>query len=293
VEIGGAIGDYGRARVFFGLGRVSRRVLVVIGETVSLCARPRINGDETFAAFIGSANDVTDQKLAHENLESISGRLIEAQEKERSRIARELHDDISQRLALLSLELTQAIQASTGMNDATTARMAEIRQHCSEIADDVQALSHELHSSKLDYLGLVAATKSFCREFSQKQSVNVEFFHENVPSALPRDVSLSLFRIVQEALHNALKYSGVSRISVHLRGSLDDIQLEVTDAGFGFDIEETRRNSGLGLISMRERAHLVNGVFTIESKVNSGTRIFVRVPLVQTVKALATASTGF
>jgi signal transduction histidine kinase len=110
---------------------------------------------------------------------------------------------------------------------------------------------------------------------------------------LPKDVTLSLFRIAQEALHNALKHSGVGRISVNLRGTPDEIQLEVTDTGVGFDVEKARRNSGLGLISMRERAHLVNGVFSIESKLNSGTRISVRVPLVQAVKTPAKVALGF
>ncbi len=117
-------------------------------------AAPRLYGDGTFAGFIGSASDVTDQKLAQEALETIGGRLIEAQERERTRIARELHDDICQRLALLYMELTQAVQGADVVNGADNTQFAEIRRHCSEIAGDVQALSHELHSSKLDYLGV-------------------------------------------------------------------------------------------------------------------------------------------
>jgi PAS domain S-box-containing protein len=243
-------------------------------------AAPRINGDGSFAGFIGSAVDITDQKLAREALEKIGGKLIEAQEEERSRIARELHDDICQRLALLSMELEQA---NRGANDARgwpNAKIEEIRRHCAEIAGDVQALSHKLHSSKLEYLGVVAAISSFCREFSQQYEVSVGFSSENVPGFLPRDVSLSLFRVTQEALHNAMKHSGVSKFSVNLRGTANEIQLEVRDRGTGFDVERAKQDRGLGLVSMQERVHLVHGIFSIESQMGGGTKILVRVPLV-------------
>jgi len=132
---------------------------------------------------VGSAADITDQKLAQEALEKIGGKLIEAQEEERSRIARELHDDICQRLALLSMELEQANRGSNGQVARRKSR--KIRRHCAQIAGDVQALSHKLHSSKLEYLGLAAAIRSFCREFSQQHEVNVQFGDEDVPSFLP------------------------------------------------------------------------------------------------------------
>lgn len=250
-------------------------------------AAPRVNSDGSFAGFIGSANDVTDQKLTQEALEKVGGRLIEAQEKERNRIARELHDDICQSLTLMSLELHQAHQDSNGTDARTKERLFQIRQHCSEIAGDVQALSHQLHSSKLDYLGVVAAVGSFCREFSQQHNVQVEFTQEDVPKALPKDVSLTLFRVTQEALQNALKYSGVSQFAVDLRGRADRIRLEITDAGVGFAVDEARRDGGLGLVSMQERVHLVNGAFSLESKVNGGTRVVVFVPLVAEMKACA------
>jgi PAS domain S-box-containing protein len=249
-------------------------------------AAPRVNGDGSFAGFVGSAADITDQKLAQEALEKVGGRLIEAQEEERSRIARELHDDICQRLALLSMELEQANRGSSG--SAGSAKIEEIRRHCTQIANDVQALSHKLHSSKLEYLGLAAAIRSFCREFSQQHDVSVHFADENIPNALPRDISLSLFRVTQEALQNALKHSGVREYSVNLWGSANDIQLEVSDRGAGFDTEEAKLDRGLGLVSMQERVHLVRGTFTIESTTNNGTKILVRVPLVEEVNAMST-----
>jgi PAS domain S-box-containing protein len=251
-------------------------------------AAPRRNGDGSFAGFVGSAADITDQKLAQESLEKIGGKLIEAQEEERSRIARELHDDICQRLALLSMELEQA---NRGSNTGRSPKLEEIRRHCAEIAVDVQALSHKLHSSKLEYLGLAAAIRSYCREFSQQHDVSVQFAAENVPNFLPRDISLSLFRVTQEALQNALKHSGVREFSVVLRSSENEIQLEVSDLGAGFDVEGAKLDRGLGLVSMQERAHLVHGSFTIESAENGGTRILVRVPLADAqIKASSTVS---
>jgi PAS domain S-box-containing protein len=241
-------------------------------------ASPRVNGDGSFAGFIGSAIDVTDQKLAQQALENVSGQLIEAQEKERTRIARDLHDDVCQRLALLSMELEQAKRDSSGRISATK-NLEEIRKHCSEIAGDVQSLSHQLHSSKLDYLGVAAAIRGFCKEFSKQHKVNVEFDDSNVPPHLPKDVSLCLFRVAQEALYNAAKYSGVNQFAVELSTTLNEVQLQVSDAGTGFDVEEARKNRGLGLVSMQERVHLVHGQFSIESKPGVGTRIRAVVPL--------------
>jgi PAS domain S-box-containing protein len=251
-------------------------------------AAPRVDRLGGFAGFVGSASDITDQKLAQEALEKIGGKLIEAQEEERSRIARELHDDICQRLALLSMELEQA---NRGSNSNRSPKLDEIRRHCSEIAVDVQALSHKLHSSKLEYLGLAPAIRSYCREFSQQHNVSVQFADENVPNFLPRDISLSLFRVTQEALQNALKHSGTKQFSVVLRGSEHEIQLEVSDRGAGFDVEGAKLDRGLGLVSMQERAHLVHGTFSIESAENGGTSILVRVPLADAqIKASSTVS---
>jgi PAS domain S-box-containing protein len=241
-------------------------------------AAPRIDRRGAFAGFIGSAIDITDQKLANEAFETMSGRLIEAQERERSRIARELHDDICQRLALLSMELAQESLDSDDPSESRHSQMEKIRSRCVEIATDVQALSHELHSSKLEYLGVEAAIRSFCSEFSLLHNVEIDFTAENIPNSLPRDISLSLFRVTQEALHNAIKYSGEEQFFVDLERKAGDIQLEIRDAGAGFDIQGAARNVGLGLISMQERIHLVKGIFTVESKENCGTRILASVP---------------
>jgi PAS domain S-box-containing protein len=243
-------------------------------------ASPRFHEDGSFAGFVGSAIDITEHKLAQDPLETIGGRLIAAQERERSRIARELHDDICQRLALLSLELEQVNRESNGSMGSAEEKIDAIRRHCAEIADDLQAVSHELHSSRLDYLGITAAVRSFCHEFSQQHEVTIEFIDENVPRALPKDISLSLFRVTQEALHNALKHSGARQFSVILRGTGNEIHLEVRDRGRGFVVEAAKQERGLGLVSMQERVHLVHGSLSIESKANGGTRVLARVPWV-------------
>jgi PAS domain S-box-containing protein len=243
-------------------------------------ASPRLNGDGSFGGFIGSAIDTTDQKLAQQALERISGQLIEAQEQERSRIARDLHDDICQRLALLSMEIERANRTSNGSSVATKHNLEEIKKHCSEIAGDVQSLSHQLHSSKLDYLGVATAIRSFCNEFSTQHQVSIGFTDSNVPKHLPKDISLCLFRITQEALHNAVKYSGATQFFVALYAQEAEIQLVVRDRGAGFDVETAKRNRGLGLVSMQERIHLVQGRFAIDSTPGAGTRIFAAVPFV-------------
>jgi PAS domain S-box-containing protein len=248
---------------------------------------PRVNGDGSFAGFIGSAVDITDQKIAQDALENVSGRLIEAQEKERSRIARDLHDDICQQLAVLSMELEDANRTMNGSSEATNERLEEIQQHCAEIAGDVQALSHQLHSSKLDYLGIAAGIRGFCREFAKQHKVSVEFKDENVPTHLPKNISLCLFRVAQEGLHNAVKYSGTTEFEVTLRKTETEVQLEVRDGGSGFDIEAAKRNRGLGLVSMQERVHLLHGTFFVESAPGRGTRIVATVPVAEAAEESA------
>jgi PAS domain S-box-containing protein len=240
---------------------------------------PRVNGDGTFAGFIGSAIDVTDQKAAQQALEKVSGQLIEAQEKERQRIARDLHDDICQRLALLSMELDQANRSVNESPDVAKLRLKEIREHCSEIAADVQSLSHELHSSRLEYLGIVAAIRGFCHEFSKQHEVSIQFTDRDVPGDLSREISVCLFRVTQEALHNSVKYSGVCQYAVELTATAHEIQLAVRDGGRGFDVEAAKLNRGLGLVSMQERVHLVHGSLYLESEPGKGTRILAIIPV--------------
>jgi len=209
-----------------------------------------------------------------EALSDLSLRLIEAQEQERARIARELHDDISQRLALLAIELDQLQDNPFEVQP----RLKELKKHTSEITTDVQALSHDLHSSKLEYLGVVASMKLWCKEFAERQKMEIDF-RIDVSSVLPLAVGIPLFRVLQEALNNAIKHSGVKRIEVQLREESGKIHLVISDLGRGFDVEAASQGKGLGLTSMRERVRLVNGTIAIESKPMGGTTIHVRVPL--------------
>jgi len=206
----------------------------------------------------------------------MSGRLIEAHEQERTRIGRDLHDDIVQRLALLAIEL-EGVQHDSAPE--LSRRIDDLRKQATQIANDVQLLSHELHSSKLEYLGIVAAIKSFCKEYGERQKLEIDFKSHDLPAALPTDLSLSLFRVLQEALRNATKHSGVKSFEVKLWGTRDEIHLTVRDSGVGFHPEAARGGRGLGLVSMEERLRLVKGTLSIESQPALGTTIHARVPV--------------
>jgi PAS domain S-box-containing protein len=223
--------------------------------------------------------DITERKQAEEALASVSHKLIEAQEKERTRIARELHDDITQRIALATVELERLKQSTPGLTNEVRTRMNAIGLHLEDTGIEVQAISHRLHSSKLEILGVLVACRSFCEEVAEKHKVKVEFSSDAIPRAVPQDVSLCLFRVLQESLQNAIKYSGAERFQVQLRGMPGEVQLTVLDDGVGFNVDAAKSNHGLGLISMRERASLVNGTILITSKPAQGTKINVRIPI--------------
>ncbi len=223
--------------------------------------------------------DITARKLADEAIAGMSRKLLEAQEQERRRIGRELHDDINQRLALLSVEIDRMKEVSPVTYGDLRSRMDELRKRASEISAVVQSLSHELHSSKLEYLGLVPAIKSFCKEFAGKHIVRIDFSGEGIPPDVPPEISLCLFRIMQEGLHNAQKHSGVNFFELKLLGSPTEIRLTVRDSGKGFDPELAKDTPGLGLVSMQERVRLVKGTISITSRPLYGTEINVCVPL--------------
>jgi len=242
-------------------------------------AVPRFNQDGSFAGYICSAVDVTDRKRAEEALSSLSGRLIEAQEQERRHIARELHDDISQKLAMLSLELQQFAGLLPGSQVTLRNRLDSSLKRILEVNDDVHALSHRLHSSRLETVGLVAAMRGFCRELAEQRDVQIDFIHSGVPGALPQAVSLCLFRVLQEGLANAVKHSGARQFEARLERVFDELQLTIRDSGVGFDPGIAMYNEGIGLISMRERLSWVKGTMSITSKPQNGTEITVRVPV--------------
>ena len=240
---------------------------------------PRLNSDGSFAGYIGSCIDITDRKLAQETLTEMSRKLIEAQEQERTWIARELHDDINQQIALATVNLERLKQDSPALGPAVIQRLDEILDQVSGLGGDIQALSHRLHSSKLEYLGIVAAASSFCRELSDQHGVQIDFHSEGIPKDVHQEIALCLFRILQESLQNAIKHSGAQRIEAWLRGASNEIALSVRDAGIGFSPEEALRGRGLGLTSMRERLKLVHGKLSIDSQTGLGTIVRATVPL--------------
>jgi PAS domain S-box-containing protein len=271
--------------------RVSYRILRPDGTTIWVDRHSVAHFDEQgkILRIVGMIADVSERKRVEEALANARNRLVEAQEEERARIARELHDDIGQRLTLLTLELEQLRRSSPELPAAVLNRLDELRDEAIEMGADLQSLSHELHSSKLEYLGIAAVTQGFCREFAAKQKVEIDCKTLDLPSALPPSVSLCLFRILQEALHNSLKHSGVRHFEVRLWTMPDGIHLTVKDSGAGFDSEGVREGQGLGLISMEERLKLLNGTLSIQSQPNCGTTIHARVPLISGTDSMRAA----
>jgi PAS domain S-box-containing protein len=250
---------------------------------------PRFTEDGAFLGYIGSAIDITELRLAKAALADLSHRLMDAQEDERRWIARELHDDFSQRLVLLTLQLHGISEFPSQDAEQLRALARDVNGQLNDLGRDLQALSHRLHSSRLELLGLSAALEAFCKELAARLSVEIAFHEEGVPRRLPPDIRLCLFRVAQEALNNALKHAGARRVSLTLRGDWNQIQLEVSDDGVGFDVEAATTRYGLGLVSMRERLSLVDGELFLDSRPGAGTRVRASVP--SKVRELTAAQT--
>jgi PAS domain S-box-containing protein len=245
--------------------------------------------DRPSPLVIAMVEDITEKRQvldalqrSEANLQKLSGRLIEAQEEERRHIARELHDDISQKLALVSYHLQRLSRSAIGSSPELQGEIEPVLTNVSEVGQALHALSHRLHSSKLDMLGLVPTTRSFCGEFAGQHDVRVDFTHGDIPDAIPRDVSLCLFRVLQEGLSNAAKHSGTRHIHVRLECVSDAVELTIRDYGSGFDERTAALGAGIGLMSMRERMHLVKGTLSITSHPHGGTEIHARVPALLT-----------
>jgi PAS domain S-box-containing protein len=237
--------------------------------------RPWLNPERLPGGILVFAEDITRRKQMEEAISRMSRNLIESQEQERTRIGRELHDDINQRLAMLAIELDQLQKNPSEVQS----RVQELQKQTIEISDDVQALSHELDSSKLEYFGAIGSMRSWCEEFGERQGIQIEFKSPEAKISIPREIGLCFFRVLQEALHNAAKYSGAKRIEVQLREDAGEIHLLVSDLGRGFDLETAKEGRGLGLTSMQERVRLIKGIISIQSKPMSGTTVHIRVPL--------------
>jgi PAS domain S-box-containing protein len=244
-----------------------------IGERDLFATYYPVKGNTGLDRAVCILHDITDRKRAERTLAEMTRKLIESQEQERARIGRELHDDINQRLAMFSVQLEQLQQNPAELQR----RVQELRRELRQISDDVQAVSHDLHSSKLEYLGAVAGMKSWCREVAERHKSEVAF-RSDFPGNLSLDIGLPLFRVLQEAVNNAIKHSGEKKVEVQLWEDSGEIHLSVRDSGKGFVVETGMPGKGLGLTSMRERVRLANGTIAIESMPMGGTNIHVRIP---------------
>jgi signal transduction histidine kinase len=218
----------------------------------------------------GTVHDITERRNAEQALSTLGRRLIEAQEAERVRVARELHDDVGQRLALLSIALDRHFKAGVGSYE-------DLRKQLADVQHVIGALSHELHATPLRHLSLARAVRGYCGEVASLHDVDVNVLESGDVDGLAPDVSLCLFRVVQESLRNAVRHSGAREFAVELKGEPDAVSLVVRDEGIGFDYAAAIASSGLGVVSMQERLKLVHGELKIDTQVGRGTRIHARV----------------
>lgn len=240
---------------------------------------PRIESDGTFCGYIGSCLDITERKSSEASLQSLAGRLIHVQEAERTRIARELHDDFNQRLALHCIEIEQLRKRFPEKAAEERAMLGRMLQRTKGMSADIRSLSHELHSSRLEFIGLVPALSGLCKEMAEKYKIEVQFTGCELPSSIPNEVALCLFRVTQEALGNVVKHSQTNIASVELSLNAGGLSLRVADNGKGFDPDANNPGSGIGLLGMAERLRLVGGKFAVRSERDRGTEIFAGVPL--------------
>ena len=234
------------------------------------------------------AKDISFLKRAEQDLrdaevvrDELSRRMMNAQEADRTSIARELHDDIGQSLAVLKIQMLRAGQPVSGHPEMVHASLKDLSVKLEKIINKVSRLSHNLHSSELELLGLAVAVKGHCRECSEQTGIPIHCSCDHLEEKLDGMIALAFLRVLQEGLHNTMKHSCAKSIEVRLTCSDNDLSLEIQDDGVGFDVETARLAAGLGLISMRERIHLIGGEFQIWSGPGQGTRIMARAPIVK------------
>jgi len=219
-----------------------------------------------------------DRKQSEFLAREVSRRLIAAQEDERKRIAHDLHDDLNQRLAMLCVELELLRQKVT--NESAHTHVDEIDHRVKELASDVHRISYELHPAKLDQLGLATAARTLCRDLSQQTGVKIVFTHNDIRRDIEPTLALSLYRVLQESLQNAVRHSGAPEVRADLTASGGEIRLVITDSGCGFNPLYATRGGGLGFISMRERMRQVGGSFILDSAPGNGTKVEACAPII-------------
>ncbi len=249
-------------------------------ETRWILARGKVvrNSEGQAIKLLGVNVDITDLKRRDIELQQLTGRLIQAQDEERHRISRELHDDIGQQVAVLADDLDSlgrevSATGQTGIGD----QVQNLHQRASELATGIHKLSHELHSSRLQHLGLVAALKELCGKFPSQRQLEIELLADGFPENLTQDVALCVFRIAQEALNNVIKHSNAHKVTVELTQINSLVRLRIVDDGIGFDSKAP--SSGIGLTSMRERLRLVGGNLIVKSNPGAGTEVSAEIQL--------------
>jgi PAS domain S-box-containing protein len=243
---------------------------------VEVHAVPLIS-DGMFAGCFGIYQDITERVTSEASLKALRRRLTLVQEEERAHLARELHDDISQRLALVALQLAQLTSQKSAK--APSESMSASKKLVDEILGDLHRLARRIHPSQLQHITLTTALTSLCEEFTRRSGMAVQFSHSKITGGLPVDIKICLYRVAQEAIRNAEQHSGADSVHVKLSVGPDAIQCSVSDSGRGFDAGTAGAGRGLGLVSMTERVHSMGGTLSIDSESGRGTRIDVSIPL--------------
>jgi PAS domain S-box-containing protein len=239
----------------------------------------KVYSGDVFVGAFAIYQDITERKRSEEKLAALRKRLARAQEEERARIARDLHDDAGQRLALLNIDLERLKQASVKLKSSLTEELEALAKVAGEIASDVHNVSRRLHPSQVELLGLPKALDNFCKDYAARNSMEITFVDGRLQGKLPQDASLCLFRVAQEAIRNAHKHSGCSRVLAQLDETGGSLRLRVSDEGTGFDPTSIETNPGLGLLSMEERLHSLGGELFINARPGGGTCIEACIPL--------------
>ncbi len=260
--------------------KIGRRILLLNGRRLE-------SATEAPGMILLAMEDITDKEVATETLQENEERLrdlamglLTAQEEERRRISRELHDDLNQRLAMLAVELETLEKSPIESAESTRERLSSLRVRTEEISDDVRRTAHQLHPSMVDHLGLPAALRSLCGDFSRQEKIRVTYQQRSVLPSIPAETALCLFRVTQEALRNVATHSGASRANVSLVLVKNKIRLTVSDTGQGFARGvSSRPKKGLGILSMEERVRLTGGSLKLHSEPGHGTRVVVEVPV--------------
>ena len=245
----------------------------------------RVYSGETFVGAFAIYQDISERRRSEEKLQALRNRLTRTQEEERSRIARDLHDDIGQRLAILSIDLEQMKLASQQDGSAFARELEALVRTAGEITSDVHNISRRLHPSQVELLGLAPALNNFCREFANRNSMRIQFTSACLTCKVPEEASLCLFRVAQEAIRNVHKHSGCREALVELDEISGSLRLRISDRGAGFDPVLAEATQGLGLLSMDERLRSMGGELFVHSRPGGGTCIEACIPATQNVPA--------